>query len=150
MMVNTICNTTFFTSKIFNLITNFTKQSIIKNIKCLILPSTDVINPSISSNLIHNGFGPAGVLYKMLEIEIVSYNFLFNKILLKLIFVPLIVSSKQQHAQFLIPISFNSFLLFIYILYRHSSKKNPVDNIAIFMKNNSNNYFHYRNFYCFI
>ena len=30
IMINTICNTTFFDYKIFNLITNFIKQSMIK------------------------------------------------------------------------------------------------------------------------
>ena len=39
-------------------------------------------------------FRPVTVLYEMLWIEVFSYNFLFNKILLKLIFVPLVVSSK--------------------------------------------------------
>ena len=52
------------------------------------------MNPSILSNLIRNGFGLVGNLYKMLLTEIFSYNFLSNKILLKLIFVPLIISSK--------------------------------------------------------
>ena len=45
------------------------------------------MNPSILSNLIRNGFGLVGNLYKMLLTEIFSYNFLSNKILLKLIFV---------------------------------------------------------------
>ena len=38
--------------------------------------------------------GPVGVLYEMLYTEIFSYNFSSNKILQKLIFVPLIISSK--------------------------------------------------------
>ena len=36
------------------------------NIKCLTLPSRDIINQYILSNLIRNGFGPVGVLYEML------------------------------------------------------------------------------------
>ena len=34
--------------------------------KCLILPSWDIITPSILSNLICNGVGPVEVLYEML------------------------------------------------------------------------------------
>ena len=57
IMINIVCNTTFFTYKIFNSITNFIKQSII-----LFLPSRAIINPSILWKLIRNGFGPVGVL----------------------------------------------------------------------------------------
>ena len=35
-------------------------------VKCVTLPSKDVINPSILSNLIRDGFGPVEVLYEML------------------------------------------------------------------------------------
>ena len=63
-------------------------------VKCVTLPSKDVINPSILSNLIRDGFGPVEVLYEMLQTEIFSCNFLSNKILLKLIFYHPIISSK--------------------------------------------------------
>ena len=44
--------------------------------------------------LIRNGFAPVGLLYETLWTEIFSYNYLFMKILLKLIFVPLVILSK--------------------------------------------------------
>ena len=39
-----------------------------------------IYNKSTLLNLIRNGFGHVGVLYKMLQTEIFSYNFLSNKI----------------------------------------------------------------------
>ena len=62
IMINTICNTTFLFMRYLILSLNNPKSN---NIKCLALPSGDIINPSIFSNLIRNGFGPVTVLYKM-------------------------------------------------------------------------------------
>ena len=59
-------NYDFFTYKIFNLIINFIKQSIIKSYEMLILPSKTIINQSTLWNLIQNGFGPGEVLYEIL------------------------------------------------------------------------------------
>ena len=42
---------------------------------------------SLYLNLRRNWFGPTGLLYEMLSTEMFSYNFLFNKMLLKPIFV---------------------------------------------------------------
>ena len=58
------------------------------------LPSRTIINPSILSNLIHNGFGHVYVLYEMSETKTFLYDFISNKILLKLMSVPLVISSK--------------------------------------------------------
>ena len=42
---------------------------------------------SLYLNLRRNWFGPTELLYEMLATEMFSYNFLFNKMLLKPIFV---------------------------------------------------------------
>ena len=54
-MIDTTCNTTFFSYKIFNPITNFIKQAMISNTKYLNSPPYKPIN----------GFEPIEVLYEM-------------------------------------------------------------------------------------
>ena len=58
------------------------KNPLSNNTKCLKSRPKTLINQSILSRLIHNGFGPMDVLREMLKIEIfpyVSYDFLFIK-----------------------------------------------------------------------
>ena len=82
-MINTICDTAFFTYKIFKLIIILSNNPLSNNTKCLnSLPQT-LINPSILSNLIRNGFGPVEVFYEMSQTEIFLYNFSSNKISIK-------------------------------------------------------------------
>ena len=64
-MINTICDTTFLFIRYLILSQILLSNPYSNNIKCLIFPSRDIINPSIWSKLIDNGFGPAGVLYEM-------------------------------------------------------------------------------------
>ena len=64
IMRKNICNAVFLANKISNSIVNGIIYFRTKYTKFLI-PSQALINPFASSNLIHNGFKPNNVLYKM-------------------------------------------------------------------------------------
>ena len=88
-LINTICNTTFFTYKIINIITKF-YQTIFNQIilTVLILPSRTIINPS-------------NLLIQWLYItEIFSYNFSSDKISLKLVSVPTFIHQNNNTYNF--------------------------------------------------
>ena len=93
------------------------------NTKCLNSPPQTLINPSILSYVICNGFSPVEVLYEMSKTEIFSYNFSSNKISLKRIYSFLIISSKYQYLIF-------PFLCFIF--YTDINITKLVDNICYF------------------
>ena len=92
----------FLTYKVSNPIVKYIIFFSGQNNAKYLLPLQTLIDPSILSSLICNGFAPIKVLYKMSLIKVFLYDFSSVRILSKSKYSNLIMSSKQQHTRFLI------------------------------------------------